>query len=233
MKQHPRNGVLGCRVLYPDGTFQSSYFRFTHLRELLLLQCLGLRPLVLLGRRLGFRNLNYPSRYWGRVFSTAAEVDAVAGCFFLVRKSVIDEVGLLDEDFFFYGEEEEWCFRIKRAGWSVVHYPFAEIIHFHGGSTDKTSSQSAFASRRARLIVLEKTRGMFSAWVGNVIMTLGMFLRLPVWLIADWIKTARANEKNNPFSKRLELIRFHLAALVRPVWRPAPANGRGTREGVL
>jgi GT2 family glycosyltransferase len=62
-------------------------------------------------------------------FSTIHDVDIISGAFFLVRKSVIDAVGSLDEDYFFYGEDMDLCIRIKRAGWRIVYNPTVTILH--------------------------------------------------------------------------------------------------------
>jgi GT2 family glycosyltransferase len=224
MKLHGKVGALGCRVLYPDGTFQSSYFRFERLRDLAYHHCLGFSTWIRLLCRLGFKTLNLPSRYWGQVFTAEKQVDAVAGCFLLTRRSVIDAVGPLDEAFFFYGEEEEWCFRVKRAGWAIMYFPFAEIIHIHGASSKMLSMSLSLAGAKARLLVLEKTRGFLTAWLGNLIMTLGMLPRVPMWFIADFRTSQRQRKRHKTFSTRLQLARFHLTAMLRPVWRPLPRS---------
>lgn len=224
MKLHGKVGALGCRVLYPDGTFQSSYFRFERLRDLAYHHCLGFSTWIRLLCRLGFKTLNLPSRYWGQVFTAEKQVDAVAGCFLLTRRSVIDAVGCLDEDFFFYGEEEEWCFRVRRAGWAIMYFPFAEIIHIHGASAKMLSKFLTLAGAKARLLVLEKTRGFLTAWLGNLIMTIGMLPRLPLWFIAMLLSSRRQRDRQKSFSTRLQLAKFHLTALLRPVWRPLPRN---------
>lgn len=223
MKLHTEVGALGCKVLNPDGSFQSSYFRFERLRDLIYFHYLGFRIWVPLLRRYGFKTFNYPSRYWGRVFTSVREVDVVAGCFLLTRRSVIETVGCLDEDFFFYGEEEEWCFRIKRAGWKIVYFPFTEIIHIHGASSKMLSRPLNIAAGQARLLVLEKTAGFLSAWLGNLVMTFSTLLRLPVWFIADLGGSLR-RQNRTAFSTRSRLARFHLIALLRPVWRPSPRS---------
>lgn len=224
MKLHDKVGALGCKVLNPDGTFQSTCFRFERLRDLVYFHCLGFSIWISWLRRLGFKTLNYPSRYWGRVFTAEKQVDVVAGCFLLTRRSVIDAVGCLDEAFFFYGEEEEWCFRVRRAGWAIIYFPFAEIIHIHGASSKMLSMSLSLAGAKARLLVLEKTRGFLTAWLGNLIMTLGMLPRFPLWIIADLPTSRRQRDRQETFSTRLQLARFHLTALLRPVWRPLPRS---------
>lgn len=67
--------------------------------------------------------------------STTHEVDACAGAFMMVRREVIDKVGTWDESFFFYGEDLDWCYRIKQAGWKIVYHPAVKIIHYKGASS--------------------------------------------------------------------------------------------------
>jgi GT2 family glycosyltransferase len=63
------------------------------------------------------------------------EVEAIMGACMLVPRAVIDKVGMLDEEFFFYGEDLDWCYRIKEAGYKIVYYPKAEILHFKSASS--------------------------------------------------------------------------------------------------
>lgn len=67
-------------------------------------------------------------------FNTTHEVDAVSGAAMVVRRQAIDQVGLLDENFFLYAEDLDWCKRIKDAGWKIVYYPKATILHFKSQS---------------------------------------------------------------------------------------------------
>ena len=84
------------------------------------------------------------------------EVDSCCGAFMLVRREAMDGVGVWDEDFFFYGEDLDWCYRFREKGWKVVFYPHVKIIHHKGASSGmKKSSQevttaSVDSKRRAR-----------------------------------------------------------------------------------
>ena len=70
------------------------------------------------------------------------EVDSVVGAFLLIRKSLIDKIGLLDEKFFMYGEELDWCWRCKEAGFKVWYYPKTVIHHYKGESSKKIPFKS-------------------------------------------------------------------------------------------
>ena len=126
-QRNPAAGVVGCRVRYPDGTQQSTFFRFLRLSTVivnLFVPNRWMRKSEGLGR----------SRYVGADLDTTQDVEVVAGCFMLVPRAAIDQVGGMDEGYFMYGEEADWCYRMRRAGWSALYYPDATILH-HGGQS--------------------------------------------------------------------------------------------------
>ncbi|THD82305.1 glycosyltransferase family 2 protein [Aliigemmobacter aestuarii] len=114
---HPKAAVLGPRVLNRDGTVQDSVKGWPGFGYLMR-QTLGL------GRNRA-PNLGLVAE---------AEVPAVSGCAMFVRRAALAEVGVLDEAFFFYGEETDWCRRFAVAGWGVHFAPVGEIVHFGGGA---------------------------------------------------------------------------------------------------
>ena len=123
---NPDVGMMGCRVLNGDGSTQLTCSRFPTLANLLLQTCGA--------NRLGGR---FFSRYqmldWNR--DDEREVEVISGCYLMVRAEVINEIGLLDEAFFCYGEETDWCRRCADAGWRLKFAPVGEITHFGSGST--------------------------------------------------------------------------------------------------
>ena len=147
---HPDIGALGPKVLWPSGNNQSSVFRFPSLLDAALdaVHAPYLLPYAWANR------VRYEGSDWDKVL----DVDVVAGCFLMVRSEAIHRVGCLDEDFFMYGEEAEWCYRIKRAGWRIQYFPGARIIHIKGASTEQevVSPKANLARRLAHLLVLEK-----------------------------------------------------------------------------
>jgi len=124
MNTHPKVGVATCRVEFPDGQLDPACHRGFPTPWASLTYFLGLEKLFpkskLFGQyHLGFLPMDKPH-----------EIDSPTGAFYLVRREVIDEVGLLDEDYFMYGEDLDWSYRIKQAGWKIIYYPFVKIIHF-------------------------------------------------------------------------------------------------------
>jgi GT2 family glycosyltransferase len=138
---HPQAGVMGPTVLNADGTLQPSCSSFPSLKNLAL-QLMGITRIARLD---GYRLTG-----WDR--STARRVDVVSGAAMFVRRAAMEEVGLLDESFFFYGEETDWCHRFARAGWEVVFVPLPAVTHFGGGSV------RALSHRRDVLLTEGTTR---------------------------------------------------------------------------
>ena len=121
LAKNPKAGVVGCRLLNPDGTLQPSAGPFPSLRVSFVMLFL---------------------EHWGKNLARASfpkttEVDWVMGAALMFRREVIKKAGVMDEGIFMYMDEVEWCYRIKKAGFKVFFYPEAEIIHLFGGSSQK------------------------------------------------------------------------------------------------
>ena len=212
--RNPDAGVIGCRAVWPDGRRQNTCFRFVNL------------PLLLLSSLVFFRMakpfhipLLHPERYLNLDFEKEHNVDVVAGCFFLVRHEVIEQVGMFDTDFFMYGEEMEWCSRIHKAGWKICYFPGAEIVHLYGASSFQIEDDTRIHKRKGMLLFLHKTRGFIVAWMANFIMIIGVMLRLPFWLILDFWRFVFSRQPMNIWKKRLKVFGFHFAGLFYPVWK--------------
>lgn len=120
---HPDVAVMGPRILNRDGTVQVSSTRFPTLGNLTL-QMLGLTRFAAFDR--------YRMERWDR--RDTRQVQVISGCAMFVQRAALAKVGLLDEAFFFYGEETDWCRRFAQARWRVVFAPVGQITHFGGGS---------------------------------------------------------------------------------------------------
>jgi len=99
-----------------------------------------------------------PSRYPGKEasFSAPVEVESIIGALMLVRHEAMDRAGLLDEDFFFFLEETDWCLRFKSAGYRVMHHPEARIYHFQGVSASKRFVRARLEYWRSRYVFFRK-----------------------------------------------------------------------------
>ncbi|HEY2326934.1 MAG TPA: glycosyltransferase family 2 protein [Gaiellaceae bacterium] len=129
--EHPEAAVIGPRLLNPDGTLQRS------VRGEPTLWRVATEYLFI--RKLAPRSKLFNPLYAGNFdHETEAEVDWLSGPALLVRRDAADAVGLFDESFFMFGEETDWLTRFRRAGWKVLFFPGAEVVHVggatHGGS---------------------------------------------------------------------------------------------------
>lgn len=128
MKNHRHVGALGCKVLLEDGTLDAACKRSFPTPANGIYHSLKLDRRFPKSHRFGEYNLTYVDA--DQTFS----VDCVMGAFMMVSREVIDTVGLLDEDYFMYGEDVDWCYRIKKAGFQIIYYPKVRIFHYKKAS---------------------------------------------------------------------------------------------------
>ena len=100
----------------------------------------------------------------------------------LVRREAIEQVGLMDEQFFMYAEETDWCYRLKKAGWKILFTPSAEIIHLHGASTKKMKSLMALQLQGSILLFLKKHNGFLVYVLACLLVAIFFIVRVPYWL---------------------------------------------------
>jgi len=211
--QNSEAGVIGSRVTWPDGRIQNSCFRFPTLALVAISSIFFFRMAKSL-----YHPLLNPDRYPSLDFNREQNVDVVAGCFFLVRREVIDQVGMFDEDFFMYGEEAEWCHRIAKEGWRIRYFPGANIIHLYGESSSQVESETKVSKRKGTLLFIHKTRGLFYAWIANLIMFIGILLRIPFWCIVDVFKLVQGGGFRKIWYNRTRVIWFHFIGLFYSAW---------------
>lgn len=149
MDAHPAAGAAGAHLLNPDGSFQASHTEFPNLwREFLILSGLGR----------AFLCPSYPS-HGPEVEKGPQPIDYTEGACLLVRREVVEQVGGLDEGFFMYAEEVDWCYRIKQAGWEVWYLPEVRIVHHGGGSSRKRKTRTEAELYRSRIRFFHKYYG--------------------------------------------------------------------------
>ena len=125
LEAHPEVGAVGPQLLHEDGRKQNSIHNF----PTLLLELVPRGVLEVLAPR------RYPSKRFAH--DAPLEVEAVLGACMVVRREVIEQVGPMPEDYFFFLEETDWCFAMRERGHRVVHLPAARLVHLHGASTKK------------------------------------------------------------------------------------------------
>ncbi len=149
-----RVGIVGPQLVYPDGAIQSSRRRFpkfsTALFESTKLEQWFPRNRLITDYRL-LNTDNYQTQ----------DVDWVVGAALFARRAVYEQIGGLDERFFMYSEELDWCKRAKDAGWRVVYFPNARVLHHEAKSSDQVRAQRDIYFHSSKVRYFKKHRGNF------------------------------------------------------------------------
>ncbi len=164
---HSDVGVVGPQLLNPDGTVQSSRRRFPTLATALF-ESTWLQPYA--PRRL-------LARYYvlDRPDDEVQDVDWVTGAALMARREAVEQVGPLDEGFFMYSEELDWCRRFRAAGWRVVYLPTARVIHHEGKSSEQVLPARHIHFQTSKIRYFRKYHGLAAAEVLRLVL-LGNYL---------------------------------------------------------
>jgi hypothetical protein len=184
---HPEAAVVGCRVLNPDRTLQPTCFMFPSILNMLL-SSTYLYKLFPKSKFFGRERMTW----WNR--NDIREVDVVTGCFMLVRQDAIKKVGSMDEQFFMYGEETDWCYRFKQADWKILFTPCAEIIHLGGQSAQKRATTMVVQLRKSILQFMKKHHGPLIYRIVCLLTVIFLAVRLPIWSVIAFFQRAQNGE---------------------------------------
>ncbi|MFQ5848563.1 MAG: glycosyltransferase family 2 protein [Candidatus Methylomirabilales bacterium] len=176
LERHPGTAAAGGQLLCPDGSRQNSVANFPSVSTELLNK--------------SFLRMFFPRRFPGKRRDSLdpLEVESLVGACLLVRRGVIDEIGPLDERYFFFLEETDWCYRMRQAGYGIYHVPRARIYHLQGASARGFEAEARIEYHRSRLRFFKKHRGPLEAGlvaaggmirVGVDTVTLGILSLLP------------------------------------------------------
>ncbi|HSO48607.1 MAG TPA: glycosyltransferase family 2 protein [Rhizobiaceae bacterium] len=168
-------GVMGCKVLNSDGTVQTTCSRFPTLANLALLTSGLFKVPFIPGAR------RYRMEDWQR--NDERDVEVVSGCYFMVSGHALKTVGLLDEAFFFFGEETDWCRRFLEAGYAVRFAPVGTIIHFGGGSSKSLNSRRDLMLSEATVRLHRKHGGIAAAAAAWSILFIFNSTRYAYWAV--------------------------------------------------
>ncbi|NMC11954.1 MAG: glycosyltransferase family 2 protein [Chloroflexi bacterium] len=171
MDAHADTGAGGCRLFFEDGSLQRSCFSFpTLLTE--FWQLTWLDRFFPRSRTFG----KYRMTYWD--MTDSHPVDAVMGACLILRKEALDQIGLLDEQFFMFSEEIDLCYRLKQAGWLVRYIPHASAVHLWGGSSSQVKEETFLHLYRSRIRFFRKHYGMWTTCLYKGVLFLGSLLRV-------------------------------------------------------
>jgi GT2 family glycosyltransferase len=176
MDEHPEAGIVGARYLNPDGTLQSScYPAPTLLRESWRMFHLDrLYPYGI-----------YRMRDWP--LDQPRAVDTVQGAALLIRRTITDQLGLFDTDYFMYTEEIDLCRRVRQAGWQIYWAPTATIIHYGGQSTRQVARTMFLHLYQSKVLYFRKHHGRNATVLYKAVLLLATALRLTLTPLA-WLQ---------------------------------------------
>jgi hypothetical protein len=171
MDAHAEAGVVGPRLVRADGSLDLACRRSFPTPEVSLYRILGLSKLFPKSRRFARYNMTYLDEH------ALAEVDSVVGACMMVRREAMDQAGLLDEEFFMYGEDLDWAYRIKQHGWKVYYNPAAVILHYKRESAKQRPVKTITEFYRAMLIFHRKHYAAQTFFLLNWLIIAGVYLR--------------------------------------------------------
>jgi GT2 family glycosyltransferase len=204
--QHPDVGVVGCQVWKNEYDVQMTCFPFPSATTMLI-QFLGLRRMFPRSRLFGWID------YGGWERNTEREVDVVSGMYMLIRKDAIRNVGLMDEDYFVYSEESDWCYRFWKAGWRCVFIPNASIIHRDGGnkSTDLVKAKMYIQMQKSILIFHKKHLGKMSWLAAKSLYVIAMVLSSIMYKLLSLLRAGRVSSEKAALS--YAALKYHLLGI--------------------
>lgn len=207
-EQHPEAGMVGPRVLGRDGKLQRSCRGFpgiwnTFCRALALDSCFP--------RSRWFSG--FLLSYWPQ--DCLRPVDMLTGCFWLVRRQALAEVGLLDERFFMYGEDMDWCKRFWSKGWQLIFIPAAEAVHYGGASSSNAPVRFFIERHRADLQYWEKHHSRGATFCFYFICCLHLALRALGYSLAFVVKSHARAVSSNKVKRSVACLKWMLADGIR------------------
>ena len=150
LEQNTNTGSLGVKMINGNGVFLPESKRSLPNPASAFYKIFGLSTLFPKSKKFGQYHLNYLNN------NKTHEIDVVSGAFFITRKKILDEIGMLDESFFMYGEDIDLSYRIQKAGYKNIYFPETSIIHYKGESTKKTSINYIIMFYKAMIIFVKK-----------------------------------------------------------------------------
>jgi hypothetical protein len=182
MDKHPDAGGLGVYMIDGKGNFLPESKRGLPTPSVAFYKIFGLSALFPKSKLFGKYHLGYLDK------DKIHEVEILSGAFMLLRKKVLDEIGLLDEDFFMYGEDIDLSYRIIKAGYKNYYYPETHIIHYKGESTKKSSINYVFVFYNAMIIFAKKHFSHKNANTFSFLINLAIYLRAGMAILNRFIK---------------------------------------------
>jgi len=172
---HPNAAVVGCKVFTPKEILQRTCFMYPSCLNMLL-SATYLNKLLPQSKFFGRERMTW----WD--YNDTREVEVICGVCSLVRKEAIEQVGLMDELYFVYGDDPDWCYRFKKNIWQILFTPNAKIIHF-GDETRRPPREFMLQLYGSKLIFMKLHKSKLAFPFACFLTALFFFSRVPYWLV--------------------------------------------------
>jgi GT2 family glycosyltransferase len=184
MDSHPEAGGLGVKMIDGKGNFLPESKRGLPTPDVAFYKIFGLSRFFPRSRTFGKYHLGFLDK------DKINEVEILSGAFMFLRREALDKTGLLDEDFFMYGEDIDLSYRIIRAGYKNYYFPETRIIHYKGESTKKSSVNYVFVFYRAMVIFARKHFSQKNARLFSLLINMAIWLRASVAILSRFLSKA-------------------------------------------
>ena len=201
MDAHPRVGAAGARILNPDGSLQFTahpnptlgreFWRLFHWDALIPLS-------------------SYRMAEWD--LETPREVEVVLGACMIIRREVLEDVGFLDERFFFYSEEVDYCYRLRKKGYPIFWIPRAEVVHYGGQSSKKMPDKMFLQLYQGKILFFRKYQGWLGVSIYKLILLMATLFRLMLVPFA-WLERQPKRAQHLSLAGNYQRLLFELAKL--------------------
>ncbi len=182
MDSHAEAGGLGVKMLDGQGNFAPESKRGLPTPKVAFYKMFGFAKFFPNSKKFGKYHLTYLPE------NEISEIEVLSGAFMLMRKSVLDKIGLLDETFFMYGEDIDLSYRITLAGYKNYYFPHTQIIHYKGESTKRNSLNYVLIFYKAMAIFSKKHFSGVNAFWFNAMINLAIVLRAGLALVSRFLK---------------------------------------------
>lgn len=199
MNRNPQIGMLGPKVFNIDMTLQPNFRNFPSLLKCFC-RALALDKIFPESKLFDGTMMNF---FHGNIIRT---VDVLTGVFWLLRREALAKVGLLDERFFIYAEDIDWCKRFNMAGWDIVYYPDAKVIHYGGGSSSNAPIAFYIEMQRAYLQYWQKHYNRYHQICFASIMLLHHIFRVVGWTLSTIIDPREKSDKLHKIDRSITYV---------------------------
>jgi len=211
MEANPQAGALGCKLLYPDGSLQRSCRSFPTLTTTFF-ENTGLEKFFPKNKLVA----KYKMGYWD--YNDLREVDQPMGSALMIRREVIRQVGLLDERFYMFFEEVDWCFRAKKRGWKIYFIPRAEIIHYGGQSARSTMSEMMIQGYKSKHKFFRKHYGILSEWIVKQMDLWGLIFKILYRTAIISVNSINGSNDDKEYYRGSREILKDLCGVIKRFW---------------